>query len=343
MNHQPSRGCCADARRALPARIATLLCALAVLVMPAAQAAHHKTDNALPADCNRACLEGFLDRYMQTLLVHDPARLAWARVVRNTENNVALRLGDGLWGTITARNAAQDLKFVDVEQGQAGLFGIVEEHGVPGYLALRLKVVDQHIAEVETQVNRTPPPPPGVAPGLFYADPKTFAHFPPMLATLPPSERVPRGRMVDLANGYFSTLQHNDGQLLTAFADDCARRENGFQSAGEPGSSSPAIRMSCAEQFRLGSYRMDSAVRDRDYMVVDEERGLVLARAFIDHNGVLTDFKLADGTPAVSFAKYPSSLSMLELFHIRSGKIDRIEVVHISVPYAMPTAWPAGE
>ncbi len=25
-----------------------------------------------------------------------------------------------------------------------------------------------------------------------------------------------------------------------------------------------------------------------------------LTRAFLDHNGVLTDFKLADGTPAVS-------------------------------------------
>jgi hypothetical protein len=324
-------------------RRAVVLGALALLLVPAAQAARHHEDSALPADCNRACLEGFLDRYMQALLARDPARLSWARVVRFSENNVSLRLGDGLWGTITAHDAAQDLRFVDVEKGQAGLFGVVEEHGVPGYFALRLKIVDRRIAEVETQVNRTPPPAPGAAPGPFYADPKAFRHFPQMSETLPPAERTPRNRLVDLANGYFSTLQLNDGQLLTVFADDCARRENGFQSAGEPGSSSPAIRMSCGEQFRLGSYRMDSAVRDRDYVVVDEERGLVLARAFIDHNGVLTDFKLADGTPAVSFAKYPSSLSMLELFRIRNGKIERIEVVHIGVPYAMPTAWPAGE
>jgi hypothetical protein len=325
------------------ARGIALLCTLGLLAMPTSHAAHRQVSNALPADCDRACLEGFLDHYMQALLARDPARLAWASVVRFSENNVSLRLGDGLWGTITAHNVAQDLKFVDVQQGQAGLFGVIEEHGVPGYFALRLKIIDRRIAEVETQVNRTPPPDAGAVPGPFYADPNTFRHFPQMSETLPPAERTPRNRLVDLANGYFSTLQLNDGQLLTAFSEDCARRENGFQSAGEPGSASPAIRMSCAEQFRVGSYRMVSAVRDRAYVVVDEERGLVLARAFNDHNGVLTDFKLADGTPAVSFAKYPSTLSMLELFRIRAGRIERIEVVHIGVPYAMPSAWRPGE
>ena len=319
--------------------LAALALATVALVPAVARAAHRGPDNALPPDCSRTCLEGFLDRTVQALLAHDPARLSWARVVRYTENNVALRLGDGLWGTITAHDPAQDLKFVDVDGGQAGLFGVVDEHGVPGYLALRLKLSERRIAELEIQVNRTPAPPPGVAPGPFYADPHAFRHFPEMQAALPAAERVPRGRMVDLANGYFSTLQHNDGTLLTAFADGCARRENGYQSAGDPVAAMPSARLDCAAQFRLGSYRMDSAVRDRDYPLVDEERGLVLARAFIDHDGVLTDFKLTDGTPMVSFAKYPSSLSMLELFHVRGGRIDRIEVVHIGVPYAMPSAW----
>ena len=48
---------------------------------------------------------------------------------------------------------------------------------------------------------------------------------------------------------------------------------------------------------------------------------------------------LADGTVVKSYIKAPNSLSMLELFHITAGKIDRIEVVHIDVPYGMPSVW----
>jgi len=40
-----------------------------------------------------------------------------------------------------------------------------------------------------------------------------------------------------------------------------------------------------------------------------------------------------------SYIRSPNSLSMLELFHITSGRIDRIEVVHIDVPYGMPSVW----
>ena len=78
-------------------------------------------------------------------------------------------------------------------------------------------------------------------------------------------------------------------------------------------------------------------------MLVDEERQLVLTRAFLDHNGVLTDFKLADGTPAVSSFKTPSSLYALETFKIRGGRIFRVEVVYVNVPYHMPTVRKSGE
>jgi len=72
---------------------------------------------------------------------------------------------------------------------------------------------------------------------------------------------------------------------------------------------------------------------------VDEARGIVLARAFIDHSAAETHGRLADGTVVESWIKKPGSLSMLELFHITAGKIDRIEVVHIDVPYGMPGVW----
>jgi hypothetical protein len=170
-------------------------------------------------------------------------------------------------------------------------------------------------------------------------NPRAYVHYPEMFATLPLDKRTPRLRMIDLANGYFSTLQLNDGKLFTRFTDDCRRQENGFESSGNPNWERPEGKLSCGKQFETGNFIFDCAVRDRDYMVVDEERGLVLSRAFIDHCGKQAAAKLADGTPIDSWIRKPGSLSMLELFHITSGALDRIEVVHIDVPYRMPSVW----
>jgi hypothetical protein len=295
--------------------------------------------------CARECLEGIARKYFDALVQRNPSAAPLADHVAFSENNVALLLGDGLWGTITGRGPpSTELYFADPQEGQVGFFGIVDEHGVPGYLAVRLKVEDRKITEIESIVNRIPPLPPGATPSPFATrTPKELQHFPVMTETAPPGDRVSRGRLIDIANGYFSTLQQNDGQLFTAFDDECSRMENGNVSAGDPNASYPAAKLSCAEQFKKGAYRFDSALRDRGFPLVDEERQLVLTRAFLDHNGVLTDFKLADGTPAVSSFKTPSTLCVLELFKIRAGKIYRVEVVYINVPYHMPSVWKGAE
>ena len=318
----------------------------ALLSQPVWSAAAPNDKGARPSErCARECLEGIARKYLDALVQRNPSAAPLAEHVAFSENNVSLLLGDGLWGTITGRGApSTELFFADPEAGQVGFFGIVDEHGVPGYLAVRLKVADRKIAEIETIVNRVPPLPPGATPSPFSTrTPKELQHFPAMTEAVPPGERVARGRLIDIANGYFSTLQQNDGQLFTAFDDECSRMENGNVSAGDPNASYPAAKLSCAEQFKKGSYRFDSALRDRGFMLVDEERQLVLTRAFLDHNAVLTDFKLADGTPAVSSFKTPSTLCVLELFKIRSGKIFRVEVVYINVPYHMPSVWKGPE
>jgi hypothetical protein len=309
-------------------------------------AASNDKGSARPSEhCARECLEGIARKYFDALVQRNPSAAPLAEHVTFSENNVALLLGDGLWGTITGRGApATELFFADPQAGQVGFFGIVDEHGVPGYLAVRLKVEDRKITQIESIVNRIPPLPPGATPSPFATrGPKELQHFPAMTETVSPDQRVSRGRLIDIANGYFSTLQQNDGQLFTAFDDECSRMENGNVSAGDPNASYPAAKLSCAEQFKKGAYRFDSALRDRAFMLVDEERQLVLTRAFLDHNGVLTDFKLADGTAAVSSFKTPSTLCLLELFKIRSGKIYRVEVVYINVPYHMPTVWKGAE
>jgi len=290
--------------------------------------------NAVGPHCDRGCLTGILDQYLTGLVGHDPARVPFADRVKFTENNVSLRIGDGLWGTVSGIRHDADLKFADPETGEVGYYGVVEEHGVPAFIALRLRVQNRKISEVETIVHRQEPGPAG--------DPATFRQDPGFFGTLPIAERTPRGRMVDLADGYFSTLQLNDGKIFTQFDDHCERWENGWQGAGNPREKNPANRTSCGEQFKLGIYRWDTRVRDRGFLLIDEERGLVMTRMFIDHAGVLTDYTLTNGEKRVSSIKSPYTWCALELFKIRNGSIFRIEAVFIGVPYYMPSPWVQG-
>ena len=63
-------------------------------------------------DCDRACLYRVLDQYLAGRKARDIRKVPWAAHVKNTENNVELRLGDGLWGTITALDA-YEMRFAD--------------------------------------------------------------------------------------------------------------------------------------------------------------------------------------------------------------------------------------
>jgi len=292
----------------------------------------HGMPNAMGPRCDRACLTGVLEQYLAGLTNHDPARVPFAEVVHFTEDNVPLKIGDGLWGSISGIDRHADVTVADPEAGQVGYYGVVKEHDQPAYLALRLKVRSGRITEVESVVHRMNESGPGANP-LTYRPDAAFSE------TLPPEQRVPRARLVDIANGYFSTLQLNDGQIFTQFDPNCARWENGQQSAGDPNAKNPQGRLGCGEIFKLGNYRWDTRVRDRGYLVVDEERGLVMARAFIDHAGVLSDYTLTNGEHRVSPIKAPHTWCMLELFKIRSGQIYRIQVVFVAVPYYMRSPW----
>jgi len=283
-------------------------------------------------DCNRACLYGFLDNYLAGLKARDARKVPWAAHVKNTENNVELRVGDGLWGTITALDA-YEMRFADPQTGTVAIFGVVQETTERSPYATRLKVVDGAIAEAETIVVR--PSDAGIP--FVTADIKPLPVWDEILT---PALRSPRQKMIDVADGYFDTLQLNDGTLRTEFADDCNRREDGMQSTNNVQAVlDPISKWGCADQFRLGQYRYDDRLRDRRFLAVDEERGIVLAGGFIDHEGRLGDFKLTDGTTKSPIFRRPHSFVLLEAFKVRSGKIQQIEAVFITVPYNMPTPW----
>ena len=74
--------------------------------------------------CDRMCLTGLLDRYVDALIARDPSRLPVTANVRFTENGQRLVLGDGLWHTVT-RKGGYRLDMADVEAGQAILMGTI--------------------------------------------------------------------------------------------------------------------------------------------------------------------------------------------------------------------------
>ncbi|HTN15621.1 MAG TPA: hypothetical protein VL094_12535 [Sphingomonadaceae bacterium] len=272
-----------------------------------------------------------LDMYLAGLNARDPARVRWADGVFNTENNVRLQPGDGLWNTITGQGP-YDLRFADEQSGQVALFTCVEETNALSPAAFRLGVKDGAIAEVEVVVARN-------ADEGFPFLGQTFERKPVMEAIVPPAERASREELIEIANGYFDTLERNDGTIRTRFHPSCNRVENGVQTTNNPDFPVPVAQMGCEEQFRLGNYRYDDRLRGRRYPLVDEERGIVLAHGFIDHCGIVGEYELTDGTKVSSPIRRPHSYYLAEAFRIRAGAIEQVEADFITVPYHMPSPW----
>jgi hypothetical protein len=92
--------------------------------------------------------------------------------------------------------------------------------------------------------------------------------------------------------------------------------------------------MGCAQQCRLGYFRQEDRLCERRFDLVDEERGLVLARAMMDYSGRLQTFHLTDGSIQQYGHLPPQSCYLIDLFKITMrGKIRQIEADFLTVPY----------
>jgi hypothetical protein len=308
--------------------------ALALLAVPAA--ANERMNSNQAPTCDRACLIKHADAYLDALVKKDPSRLPWAEHVVFTDNNVQLVIGDGTWNTVDAKRG-YDLKLADPVTGQVAWFGVIEEAGNPAIMALRLRIEGGRISEAEQIVTRK------VENSPFPSFDTYVTPRPIMLADVPKAKRVPRERMISLADGYFDTIQLNDGTILTKFSDACDRVENGLQTTRNAAAfpNYPIAAYGCQKQFELGQYRYDDRLRDRRFPLIDEEKGVVLAGGFIDHMGKLREFTWTDGTPVKSFYHFPHSYNLLEAFKIEGGEIAAVEAIFIDVPYHMPSPWSA--
>jgi hypothetical protein len=195
----------------------------------------------------------------------------------------------------------------DVETQQIAYFGTVTEKERDATLqeaiVLRLKIVAGLITEAEQLVIRPEggltsngsqaPRPPSTGDRVE----KMGAPNPIFGEVIPESKRPSRDELIRTANYYFSGLQRNDGKGYYPFTDDCDRYENGNHSTNvpmrNPGTGATEV-MGCRKQFEVALRNVVSRVRDRRFVAVDREHGIVFAFAFFDHEQINWTWQLGE-------------------------------------------------
>lgn len=302
-----------------------LLGAAAVLAAGPAAAKPHPASR--PPACERACLIALADRYMDAMVAKAPADLPWAGRVRFSENSVPMMVGDGLWATISA-HSADAIRAADPQTGEVAWIGTVEEHGQPAFFALRLKADGGKIAEAETVVRRKGGPP-------QFGDPAAFRPDPVFGQAASAADRGPRDRLASLVTGYLDSLQAGDGRVLTRFAPDCARTDNGV--GATDGSTAEGGVQGCEAQFKARVFKPVGRVRARALPLVDVSTGVVVATGFLDLPAL--EAKAPSGQGLAWTANYPYSIGFIAAFKIERGRIVRIDSTSGALPYRMPSQW----
>ena len=288
--------------------------------------------------CDRACLGAIRDDYLAAMVARDPARAPMAADYRVTQDGQQIALGDGLWRTATGLGSYR-IDFADPTSGNVGSIVEVREGEGAVTIALRLKVEDRTITEVESVLGR------GRVPGSS-PEPAPRAS---LARTVPVAQRLSRAEMIATADANFDAILAADGSI---YADDCQRVENRMAMSGNdaldypigdvPGVAKPRFgSMGCAEQISRNLMGQLDSVEPRRFVLVDEEKQLVF--------GVYMMKWYGKGDPCTEIGGYgrvchetvrqPTALLNAELLGVKGGMIHEIEAIFQFVPYDADSGW----
>jgi hypothetical protein len=328
------------------------------LTIAAGLSLHAAPPTASPEhQCDEACLKDFMDRYLQALARHDAASLPLAARYRYTENGAALALGsDGLWVTFNALGQYRHDVFDPASGGVASYLSITENHEIPfpDLLAVRLKVVNQQITEVETVVDRH-------ARGAANLPPQDPSWMQIMERVEPESARIPRDALAKGALGYLRSVAFHNGDLAP-YAESCIRLENGNVTAigphdrppvplGPPPTSVPGeparpnlMGIGCGRQLGFMAYSFITGYEDARFPIIDVQRQLVFAVFDFMRRGDVESWEYQGQRFAMPEAmRYPNEILNTEIFKFVDGKITRVEAVFEGPQaYKRGTGWPGG-
>ncbi len=316
----------------------TLLTALAasaafVSATPAFAQAAGEQSAVRDTSCERACLIQALEEHMHALAARDPEALKLADGgVRFTENNVPLKIGEGLWATVTGVDAS-GLEAADPVTGNAAWFGSVRENGNPAIYAVRIHVANGKIDEIESVVHRKTALP---APfGDVNQDgPRSRVQRGPSARGAPPA-RAPAGAGRRLFR--HGRIERRAGQhALRAGLRTARERHQHHRAAARPAPAATPRRSPRAARrsSSSGCTRSTSASAGTSRSSTPSA-GSRSRAGFFDHANEWDHYKLTDGREMKTALKWPNSISLIEAFRIRNGEIQRIEAVFTYVPYFM--------
>jgi hypothetical protein len=318
-----------------------MLCVVAMHADATADAAR-KQPVDLEGSCGYTCLTGFVDQYLKGLVAHNLSLVPVAEDARFTENTIPLKLGDALWGTISAMGTYK-IYFADPHAGEVGFEGTIRENGTPAILLLRLRVVNRRITEVETLVHRNAEDAEGF---------ESLGHPNPIwLQPVQPVARSPRQDMIKDANLYFEGILHSSSDIVP-FDPKCNRILDGDQDTNNPsekgwwdmGPFRPGS-MGIEENMNTGIWKYIKSIDPRRYLVVDEKMGVVFGVFMFDHPGTVqwAEVPGVGRVPMPAVTQRPSSVEMGEFFKIERGRIRQIEGISVALPYRSGTGWERSE
>ena len=315
-----------------------------------------KNEQTVSVECDRNCLEGFTNQYLEAMVANDTAKAPFAASARYTENaeDVSLTgISKGLW---TNAAGLTDYRFyvADPEASQIAFVGLIktkEQEENPVLLSLRLKVEKKKITEAEAVVVDSMM---GGINGAMTVPPAAYSE------ALAPEEQVSREDLVKISNLYFDSIELSNGKIVP-WHDECYRLENGMWTAGpvlppelaahvkDPESPLPGpggetsiafARGKCTEAIDSGVFALIESINPRRTPVVDVERGVTWGVYMFNHPGVET-ITMPDGTtqPAAYFVGEPNSMPMSELFKITNGRIRDIMAIGVVNKYKSDSGW----
>jgi hypothetical protein len=305
--------------------------------------------------CDRSCLTGLMDRYVDAIMKHDRTGLPLEPELRMTENAAQIAVGEGILWRARVEPTAFKLYVADPIAGQVGLQTVLNIEGRPALVAIRLKVERLRILEIEQLLDRN------IAPQAMEL---LQTPRPQLVNDVPAAERTSREGLLWAAHSYFDALEGDSGKI-GAFADDCVRHENGYQTVANktPGRAAPSPNipstetvmgkvfaklsmMTCAQQVDTKAFSFMTKLRPRRVLILDEQKGLASAFPLFVQDGTR---RYEGGYVGIPEAPKPTGLPMLinmttmETFGIRGGKIHEVEVFpFVVLPYGYGNGWTPG-
>jgi hypothetical protein len=242
----------------------------------------------------------------------------------------------------------------DPVNGQVAVQSVFNIEGRPALTVIRVKIERRHITEIEHLLDRN------VAPQAMEL---LKTPRPGLVNDVSPAERSSRDVMIWAANSYFDALTGDDG-TIAAFAEDCVRHENGYQTVNnkQPGRAAPSpvlpdpstpigrafsklSMMNCSEQVGTGVFSFIKKIWPRRVLIIDEQKGIASAFPLFIEDGTRRpgDVKgLPDMPPQQGLGMILNMVTM-ETFGIRGGRIHEVEAFpFVTSSYGLGDGWTPG-